>query len=555
MSSVGSADKRSQQEEALLRARESYQDKEVDQAKNHSQQIKRLNEIHQDEIRQMEEAHSRQMNDLRAKTREAISARDMRYQKEMEDLRSIHQNQVRKAAIEADQKQKTTETTLRDQLQKTSMIKDLQAAEQKAQYETQLEKTQKNLNEGLNETRDAAQKTISKQREKLNESHQKELDVMRNDRDRQLDRAQRDYHTLRTVKDRQIADIKEDKTRGEQRLSKAHLENLLDQATEHSGVLRNAREQFQEGIENNRNRYSRALEKQTEVQESGKESFRKSIQERIDNEVESSSAENRRLKKEIFRQYENLNRQKNREVSNVRESLGESIEKLEKDRLEIVGLANSRNSKIIKDVIKEKDDQIVSVNRGFQEKLESEKTRAKDHIGTTKLLHEQEVAKKDLQFVTREARLKDLNLREEEYLKEFYNESLNANRDNFEVSLKEIREQNKNDQNTIFQNFTKQSNERELKFQEKLQELNQRHQSQVDRLKAEQQAALKSHNFASEREKKAIVEQKNVEMQRQASQFENRIAKLEESHRREVDGLKRRHEESLASMTRHKPKA
>jgi hypothetical protein len=52
-----------------------------------------------------------------------------------------------------------------------------------------------------------------------------------------------------------------------------------------------------------------------------------------------------------------------------------------------------------------------------------------------------------------------------------------------------------------------------------------------------------------------IVEQKNVEMQRQAAQFENRIANLEETHRREVESLNRRHEESLVSMTRAKPKA
>jgi hypothetical protein len=75
MSSVGSADKRSQQDEALRRARENYQDKEVDQAKKHSQDLKRLTEAHQAELREMQEAHTKQMEDIKVRTREAISAR------------------------------------------------------------------------------------------------------------------------------------------------------------------------------------------------------------------------------------------------------------------------------------------------------------------------------------------------------------------------------------------------------------------------------------------------------------------------------------------------
>lgn len=555
MSSVGSADKRSQQDEALRRARETYQERDVDQAKKHSQEIKRLNEVHQTELRQMEEAHSRQMDDLRERTREAISTRDMRYQKEIEDLRSLHQNQVRKAAVEAEQKQKLTEDTMRQQMEKSSLIKDRQAAEQKRQYESQLGKSQNDYFEGLNQTRDSAQKSISGQREKLNEAHKKEMEIVRGDRDRRLDQAQRDYRAMRTSKDRQLGDLENNKRRTEQRLSKVHMEALSNQSAEHAGNLQNAREQFQDGIENNRARYEKALQKHTDANSLSSESFRNTIQDRIENEVDSAGAENRRLKNELVRQQESLNRQKNREVSNTRAAMSENIESLERDRLETVKISNARNAKVVSNVIREKDQQLMTSNRNFQDKIEMERTKAKEHMGNTKVQHEREIAAKELQVMNRETRLKDMNQREEVYLKDFYNDSLSANRENFESSLREIREQNKRDQGLIFQNFSKASNERELKFQEKLLELNQRHQNEVDRLKAEQQSLLKNQNAIAEREKKALTEQKSVEMQRQASQFENRIAKLEESHRRELDGLKRRHEESLVNMTRQKPKA
>ena len=75
---------------------------------------------------------------------------------------------------------------------------------------------------------------------------------------------------------------------------------------------------------------------------------------------------------------------------------------------------------------------------------------------------------------------------------------------------------------------------------------------QIQELKENQAKQMADQVALSTKEKKQLTDQKNVEMQRQASQYENRIAKLEETHRREVDGINRRHEESIVSMTRSK---
>lgn len=555
MSSVGSADKRSQQDEALRRARETYQDKEVDQAKKHSQDLKRLTEVHQAELREMEEAHTKQMEDLKVRTREAISARDMKFHKEIEDLRSMHQNQVRRSAEEADIKQKKTQEHLKGQLETTVAIKDRQSEEQKAQYEAQLEDKTKKFADGLNQNREVAKKSIQSEKQKLMEAHRKEVDAIVDDRNRQVDQSQRSFHSLRKSKEQQIKNLEEASRQNQQRLSQAHMSTLREQAADHDSGLTRARNGLAEGLQQSKNRFEKALEENAERSSVNSDAFKSSIQDRIDNRINVREAENRTLKNDLNRQKADLLNQKNREVANVRSAMGENVDQLEKARVATVEASNARNAKVIKNVIDEKDQHLMKSNRLFQDKITIEKSKSDEHLGNTKLGYERELAMKDLQANTREERIKGINQREEEYLKTFYSESLNANRDNFDASLREIRDKNKRDQDLIFQNFSKQSTEREVKFQAKLTELNQRHEDQLQKIKAEQANMMKNQLSSSAKEKKVIVEQKNVELQRQAAQFENRIAKLEETHRREVESLNRRHEESLVSMTRAKPKA
>lgn len=554
MSSVGSADKRSQQDEALRRARETYQDKEVDQAKKHSQDLKRLTEVHQTELREMEEAHAKQMEDLKVRTREAISARDMRYQKEIEDFRSMHQNQARRSAQEADVKQKQTQEFMKGQLATAVAIKDRQSEEQKTQYEAQLSNNTKKFTDGLNQNREMAKKSIDLEKQKLSEAHKKEVDAIVQDRNRQVDQSQRSFHLLRKSKEQQIRNLEDASRQNYQRLSEAHMTTLKEQAADHDSGLTRARAGLADGLQQNKNRFEKAIAENAERTSVNSETFKSSIQDRIDNRINVREAENRILKNDLNRQKADLLHQKSREVANVRSAMGENVDQLEKVRLATVEASNSRNAKVIKNVIDEKDQHLMKTNRLFQDKISMEKSKADEHLGNTKVSYERELAMKDLQANTREERIKGINQREEEYLKTFYSESLNASRGNFETSLREIREKNKRDQDLIFQNFSKQSSEREVKFQVKLTELNQRHEDQLQKIKAEQANMLKSQLSSSAKEKKVIVEQKNVEMQRQAAQFENRIAKLEETHRREVESLNRRHEESLVSMTRAKPK-
>lgn len=552
MSSVGSAEKRNSQDEALRRARETYQEKETDQAKSHSAEMKRMAEAHQSELRDLQETHDKQMEDLKSKTNDAISSRDMRYQKEMEDLRGMHTNRMRQQALEADSKVQKARETAHNEIERTVSVKDQQKEVMAKQYEAQLNDTNKKLESTQNESRTLVQETVGKQRERLNDSHQKELKAVTTDRDRTRDQMKRGYDDLRLNKDTQLRELSNAKQAESARLNQTFETTIREQAKSTQQQLDANREELHDGVERNREHFQKAIDEQKAASQNSNESFKNSIAERTNARLTAGKAQNMELKNELTRQQVSLNRQKNREVQNTKDAMQANIEDLEEKRLETVEAANTKTKSEIDGLQKKNDSLLSRTNRFYQDKIVTDRGLAAERHDRTKMDLEKRLQQSELSGDNRANKLQAINAREEENLRGFFDKTSASQRDNFEDSLRDLRETNKRDQDMIFSNFAKQSNEREMKFQAKLTETNAKYETQIQQLKEGQAKQLQDQVATANKEKKVLVDQKNGEMQRQASQYENRIAKLEETHKREVDEINRRHEDSITSMTRSK---
>lgn len=552
MSSIGSADKRASQDEALRRARETYQEKETDQAKNHSTEMKRMAEAHQAEVRKIQDAHDAQMEALKSKARDAISNRDMRYQKEIQDLRGLHQNQVRRQALEADGRIQEVQVGAKREVQKNSEIKDQQKQVMAQQYESELDRERKRVSDVSEKSRQVVQTSAIEQRQRLNATHQKEMKTVVEDRDRTRNSAQRNFDSLRKTKDGQIEDLDKAKRTEAQRLSENYTSNVKELSRDHDQNIANAREGFKEGIEKNRGRFEKALEERDMASKNTSEAFKSTVSDRLANRLSAGESKNAQLERDLVRQQSSLTRAKNREVQNTRDTMQANIENLESQRIESLAASNAKNKIEVDRIQKNSEELLGRTNRFFQEKMVADRGLASERHETTKMNLEKRLLVSEMTSDDRTNKLQAINGREEETLKSFYDKSSSAQRENYEQSLNELRETNKRDQDLIFKNFSKQSTEREMKFQAKLTEVNNKFESQIQILKEDGAKQLQNQIAASNKEKKVLVDQKNIELQRQAAQYENRIAKLEDTHKREVDGINKRHEESIVSMTRSK---
>ncbi len=373
MSSIGSADNRNSQDEALRRARESYQEKETDQAKSHSQEMKRMAEAHQTRIRNMQESHNSQMEDLKLKARDAISNRDMKYQKEIEDLRGLQKNQLRRQAEEADEKIQKTQEHAKATIEKTGSIKDEQRLSVAKQYDADLQNSKKKFQESTEKSRMLMQSSAADQRTRLNQAHQKELKSVITDRDRTRDVSQKSFDSMRRNKDLAIRDLEESKRSQGERLNSTYTTNLQEESKGHQQSLDQVRADLQEGAAKNRARYEKELEKRASESSTSTEAFKGSIGERLNNQLNSGKAENFQLKNEIVRQRNQLNREKSTQVNNTRDSMQANIENLELQRAATVDASNEKNKGEIDGIQKKTTDTLTRSNRFFQDKLETER--------------------------------------------------------------------------------------------------------------------------------------------------------------------------------------
>ncbi len=553
MSSVGNAEKKhSGQDESVRRAREAYIEKETDQAKIHATEMKRMADSYQEEIRGLKETHSTQMEDLKTKARDAISNRDMRYQKEIEELRQMHQNQVRRQASETENKLQKTREFASEQIQHTSAVKDQQKQVMAEQYEAQIAQEGKRFENYGNASREKLQTTVADQRDKLNSQHDKEMKIVTGEHERLKAIERTNFHNLRKQKDTQIKDLETSKREEAGRLSSKFESSLREEQETNQRNMDDSRLSMKEGIDKNRERYMKALDERAEEARNSNALFKETAGERINNRLNAGQAQNHHLKSELTRQRTEMTKDKNREVRNVRDAMQANIEGLEEQRQETVAASNEKNKAEITDVQKRNEQLVNRTNRFYQEKMVTDRMIADERNTNTKMGLEKRLARTEISGDDRVQKLQASNVREEANLRNFFDKNTTAQKDNYEQTLIKLRETNKRDQDAIFQNFAKQADDREIKFQQKLVDINSKFETQIQIQKEDNSKKMTEQMAILNKEKKNILEQKNSEILRQASQYENRIAKLEETHRREVDGLKERHAESLTSMTRSK---
>ncbi len=554
MSSVGSADKRNSQDDAIRRARETYQERESEQAKRHSQELKNITEAHRAELLELQELHNRQMDELKSKTQDAMSARDMKYQKEIGELREIQQSTLRRQAQDAESRSRELDKTLRGENQRLAQTKDQQKQLMEGQYKDQLQQKDRQFEELSTNARVGSQKANVETTKKMTEAHEKEMQLVAKNRAELLEQSTRDRENLRRAKDVQISDLEREKRIQNDRMSTMQEANLREQSEYHKQSLEQARGAFDHAIKKNRDRYQEAEQKHAGENRGAFDAFKEDVSERINNRLTVGEAANQHLKNELVRQQADMQRKKNIEVQNVRDAMQGNIEQLEAARRETVAAANKEASENIGKAQKRSEEMMGRTNRFYQDKIVTDKMTANERYDRAKTDFNMQRQHNESTSENRLEKLKSQSERDEVMLRGFHENSLTAQRENFDVSLRDLRERNKRDQDSIFQSFSDQALEREAKFQSKLTDVNRKYEKQLQDARDTSQKSLKVAGVVSDREKKQLLEQKNLEIQRQASQYENKLAKAEETHRRELDQLTRRHQESLENLTRAKGK-
>lgn len=551
MSSVGGSDRNSN-DEAVRRARENYQNREGENVKKQKKEIRTMTEAHQAEVQSLRDAHDKQLSELKEKAREALTRRDMSYQRDVEEMRDIHRDQLRRLAQESEAKSNRTEEALKGELTRSQAIDERQKALLREGFERELRARDTLLEVKSKQTRESMAEGIEENRRRLGQAHTKEKMAILNDRDNRIENAQMSYDELRKSKEAAVSAERARRESQVDRLSRnfgAHLKNEKEDNSMRQDIQRDA---FKVGLNENRERYRKALEKNENAMEQARGTLAETVNGRSNKQIAVLEDKLSDTERVHDREKAKFEAKKRLEINNIRDSLQKNVEDHERQKRELFEVSNGERAGELKHLNKQNSEAIIASNRFYQEKIGMDYVRNEERISKAKGSFESKLQNQEVSSNSRIEKLKNYNALEQEKLRTYFDQATGAMRENFENTLREMRLRQKAEQDQLFETFGKQNRESESKYQSRLQDLTVRYEKQIADMQAKHQKALKEEQDIAQRQLKEQERKFTSEMATQGSQLTHRISKNEDIHKRELDDVKRKHQESLANLLKNR---
>ncbi len=550
MSSVPPPD-RAQQDE-VRRVRDSYSSKESEETKKHNQELRKITETHQAEIEKLKEEHHQQMEELKANTREILTKRDMKYQHDIEELRDLHQKQIERTAMESEDRVAGQVEAVKGDFQHQKATSEMQKNQMRQAYEAQLRDKDKSLDDFASRTRETIHDTIDGQNKRQAKAREAEVGTIVKDRDRRIGDLQNSYTSLRKNKDQQLKLQQREAEDSTSRLQQ-NFQASLGTERENNQVLQNVqREGFEQSLDRNKDRYEKALDENREAMESAREGLTDSVQGRVNNKLKSLELESNKLKNEGVRDKLSTEAHHKREMQDLKDEFSTNLNLYEKNRKEALEAVNESSHHDIDQANAKNTAVLQENNRFYLDKEAMDQSRENERVTIIKTEGDKEKDHNAISTKNRFERLKAQGDRNETQQRGYFDRATAQMKENFENQLREMRAKNRQDQNQLMSTFSKQMQETDGKFQDKIGDVQNKYETEITALNEKHQKEMKDILQYDDRRLKETEKKASIDNESQTSQFGYRISKLEEQHKREMKDMQHRHEETLANLLKNK---
>ena len=550
MSSINSADRSNTDE--VRRARETFNSRESESAKKHAQELKRLSESHEADMEKLREEHERETGTLKEKTKGALTSKDMRYQKEISDLRDMHQQQLKRAAMDSENKLDRYEESSKADLEKSEAISEQQRNALKSSLQGQLSERDRELQDNMTRSRESLQTESSGIKEKLNSAHEKETKELAKSRDQKVSAMQTQYEGLRRAKDEQIKSMDRDfKSQAARRQTEFAATVDGERADAHAQE-ESQREGFNQALGRNRDHYRKALDEANDRINGDRDELHRTADDRINGRLRSLEDSSRRAQGDARRDGMKAEASKQRELDDVRGEYGRTIDAYERARKDQLAASNEQNQREISRASRQADEKLHGVTNFYLEKSARDEARNEERFDQQALDGEKTRQHSETRSSSRFERLRAGNEMEQARAREYFDNAGKSMRENFETTLREMRQRNQDERQKMMVQFNQQAADLDKKSQERLAETQIKYESEIGEINDRHQKELKDMAALADRRLKDTQRKDQQDIQTQVSQLQYRIAKNEETHKKDLEEMQRKHEEALANLTKNR---
>lgn len=548
MAAVGGAG--GDRSEEIRKIREGAAKRESEQAKSQAQRINNLHETHETELETIQKGHERELDTLKTKSREQLSSRDMRYQKEIDGLRELHAKQLQRQKMDADTVLSQTQKSLKGENARVRETTDQQKEIIRSAYDQELKEREGRFEEYVKESRQGQQESTLEVKKKMSNVHAKETDALVKDRDKRIAELQKKTENVGQAKDEKYRLLENQKKQMEDRLLHDSRQALGRERETNLAIQKENRQDLEASVEQIKNRYEKAAETNRRDMEGARGNLEDSVMGRMNAKIRVLEDEKANLTSAQPRDRVASERQKSRELQNLRDNMQANIDNLQEVRDETLAAANEKTKTEIARVSKGNDTALNTQNRFYQDKIAQDTIRNTERLDRVEMESARLLGSEKASNTTRFEKLKGFSEMEQGKMRAYFERATTAMKENFEETLREMRERNQKEQQQLFSQFAKRSQENDAKFQGQMGELTVRYERQIADIQENHMKEMKDQQAVVEREKKEASRKSNATLSAQSSQFEYRINKIEESHAKQIADLKRKHDESLANLVK-----
>ncbi|MBX3022527.1 MAG: hypothetical protein KF799_12715 [Bdellovibrionales bacterium] len=547
MSSVGSSDgsNRKSDNETIRRKYEDFRQNESELVKKHQKEIRRLNEAHYSEVERMKEEHQKQMASMQLGSQDAISRRDHKYNKEMEEVREMARKQAQTTAEENQRREDLLRKTSDGDRNTERANNDARFNQLTKDYSNNLTKQDKLFQDGLKEGREAQQAAIRANHDKLTKAHEAETRVLREDRDNSVRNLQKQFDDYRTSttqekRDHMIRDLQE-KERSSDTLMQA-VRSERNARTDSEAVLRDG---FQDGLEQMRERYGKALRKDAAAHKMSTDDLKSGVVNRVDNQVRRLENEVVALKENNTRNELRLKNQMKREIANYRDAAQKNVENLQDQRDETIRMSNEMNQKDVHKVRDDLENQMIESNRFYRGRMEEQNRINRTAYDRLKLdMEARNTATKDLTD-NRIKHIVDVTEQEKGRLIELSQENHTASQRMKADQMKTLRAELEDDKQKAVNSLQDMMRKQELQHAERMNLVVSKYEKQLQGLKDQ---LIRERKLGDENVKRLTEEMSRLhkmEVDQVESKNREKVRQLSSQHSNEIRTVNKRHEERL----------
>ncbi|MFN9067515.1 MAG: hypothetical protein ACK5V3_09820, partial [Bdellovibrionales bacterium] len=493
-------------------------------------------------------AYRSQLSELRDDQAETLQSRDSKHLSESEKLRKQYALQLQKKYEDAQNEKFQIKNAYENQIEKQEEVGELQKATLINNQRSELNKRDSNLSKINERAQDKLKEAIENNSRRLRESHDKELKAILDSREQELRKSELEKVRTREASDNNM-NAEKRKSDFKEASWRSKYNALYEQMNDPNNDQGPTRSQMMKAeLASIEDRYRRKHEKAVGDMDNNRLAFEDTVSERVNNQVKSRDSKIQALQSKINNQVVNDRRLRAIESKNLQNAYEDKIADLEGQKGDIQSTMTELNANRISGMKKQNDSVLKQATMDYRSQSQIDKARYREHLENQAQLHDEGVHRLKSQTDNKLEKMKRVQDQTTQKLSQYFNDSLEVNRDNFERKIVDQRERNIELQgdnyrmmNDKFRKLEKTYDQRLSsaveQYETKMQEMKDRHEREMRNIMSQEKMKWQ------DREKGHKSERQSIEMK-----YEAQISSLQAEHNENLEQMQKRHQQEMRNL-------